>query len=219
MRFLRFFRHPPPTFGFFFFLAALPRLRGAGACCCLSSMHNACITTEAGAGRDILPRHTTIITTVRLGAPRIRGGERQQTVAPIKMLLGVVLTPHIPPQCRKSRPGKGCGDEWQPFCHTNAVDIDQFNPVLPFFTVSARETCQLFHHLLVSPKPPRQNARGEGRKCRTLRPIPSHQMMRGEGHSNAQSCRKGGGMLPPFFNFGLLFRFHLHISYKWFFSK
>ena len=62
-------------------------------------MHNACIITEAGAGRDILPRQTMIITTVRLGVPRIWGGERQQRVAPIKMLLGVVLTPPTSLRC------------------------------------------------------------------------------------------------------------------------
>ena len=74
-------------------------------------MHNACITNEAGAGQDILPRHR-IMTIVVLGIPRTQGEERRERVAPIEMLPGVVHT--LPTSLRsagKSGPERDVGTE------------------------------------------------------------------------------------------------------------
>ena len=74
-------------------------------------MHNACITNEAGAGQDILPRHR-IMTIVVLGIPRTQGEERRERVAPIEMLPGVFHT--LPTSLRsagKSGPERDVGTE------------------------------------------------------------------------------------------------------------
>ena len=126
-------------------------------------MHNACIKSEAGAGRDILPRHRAI------------------TIAPTKMLPGVVHT--LPTSLRSagnSGPERDVGMDGNRTVTQMLWTLTSENQSCLFLDdVSARKTCPYFPHLQDGPIPLRRGAQGEGPTRIGSYPTPPRREARG----------------------------------------